>query len=215
MNAREQQLQNSTQPTIAGEACVSASPFLNLSLIDMEGEIWKDVIGYSSMYEVSNYGRIKSLLTNRILKQWYCGNKQLMVTLSADGVKSKIYVSQIVGGCFLRFTQKGEVYAHLDSDKTNNRVSNLAIETKRNQTLLSYHNGVMKDWGIKNVGAKTQFIQKRKFVGTSKTGVKTEYTHNELLIKYGSGVRSILRVIEGRKNFNTAYGQTWESVLIF
>lgn len=212
MNAREQKQQHPTQHTIAGEACVSASPFLNLSLIDMDGEIWKDVIGYSSMYEVSNYGRIKSLLTNRILKQWYGGNKQLMVTLSADGIKSKIYVSQIVGGCFHRFTQKGEVYTHLDSDKTNNRASNISIEAKRSQTLLSYHNGVMKDWGIKNVGVKTQFVEKRKFIGTSKNGVKTEYTYNELLIKYGTGVRSILRVIEGRKNFNTAYGQIWESV---
>ena len=29
MNAREQQLQNSIKPTIAGEACVSASPFFS------------------------------------------------------------------------------------------------------------------------------------------------------------------------------------------
>jgi len=33
-----------------------------------------------------------------------------------------------------------------------------------------------------------------------------------MLVKYGSGVRSIYRVIEGKKNFNTAYGQTWERV---
>ena len=36
MNAREQQLQNSTQPTIAGEACVSASPFLFFNADNME-----------------------------------------------------------------------------------------------------------------------------------------------------------------------------------
>ena len=36
MNEREQQLQNSTQPTIAGEACVSASPFLFFNADNME-----------------------------------------------------------------------------------------------------------------------------------------------------------------------------------
>ena len=33
----------------------------NLSLEDMEGEIWKDIEGYEGLYQVSNMGRIKSL----------------------------------------------------------------------------------------------------------------------------------------------------------
>ena len=33
----------------------------NLSLEDMEGEVWKDVVGYEGLYQVSNLGRVKSL----------------------------------------------------------------------------------------------------------------------------------------------------------
>ena len=33
-------------------------------------EIWKDVIGYEGLYQVSNYGRIKSLKRTINLKNW-------------------------------------------------------------------------------------------------------------------------------------------------
>ena len=36
-------------------------PCENLSLEDMEGEVWKDVVGYEGLYKVSNLGRVKSL----------------------------------------------------------------------------------------------------------------------------------------------------------
>jgi hypothetical protein len=188
--------------------------YKDLDLMDLEGEIWKDIYGYENMYQVSNKGRIKSFLSNKILKQWFCGNNQLMVTLCIDGIKNKIYVIQIVGGCFIGFPKKGSQYCHLDSNKLNNSVDNISIETVSSRALLSYHNGVLKDWGIKNAGKNTQFVQKYKFIGTDKKGIKTEYNHNEMLLKYGAGVRSIYRVIEGKPNFNSAYGQTWERVAL-
>jgi hypothetical protein len=188
--------------------------YKDLDLMDLEGEIWKDIYGYENMYQVSNKGRIKSFLSNKILKQWFCGNNQLMVTLCIDGIKNKIYVIQIVGGCFIGFPKKGSQYCHLDSNKLNNSIDNISIETVSSRALLSYHNGVLKDWGIKNAGKNTQFVQKYKFIGTDKKGIKTEYNHNEMLLKYGAGVRSIYRVIEGKANFNSAYGQTWERVAL-
>jgi hypothetical protein len=188
--------------------------YKDLDLMDLEGEIWKDIYGYENMYQVSNKGRIKSFLSNKILKQWFCGNNQLMVTLCIDGIKNKIYVIQIVGGCFIGFPKKGSQYCHLDSNKLNNSIDNISIETVSSRALLSYHNGVLKDWGIKNAGKNTQFVQKYKFIGTDKKGIKTEYNHNEMLLKYGAGVRSIYRVIEGKPNFNSAYGQTWERVAL-
>jgi len=187
---------------------------LDTSIADFKGEKWKDIYGYEGLYQVSIYGRIKSFLSNRILKQFHGGNNQLMVTLCADGMKNKIYVSHLVGGCFIGFAKSDEVYTHLDSNKNNNSASNISIEKKSSQMLLSYHNGVLKDWGIKNAGVKTQFVAKQKYIGTDKKGNKKEYTHNELLLKYATGIRSIFRCIEGRESFKTAYGQTWEKVAL-
>src|SRR5262245_11515599 len=36
-------------------------PYQNLSLEDIEGEVWEDVPGFDGTYHISNYGRIKSL----------------------------------------------------------------------------------------------------------------------------------------------------------
>lgn len=36
-------------------------PYLNHSLVDMDGEIWKDIPDYEGYYQISNKGRIKSL----------------------------------------------------------------------------------------------------------------------------------------------------------
>ena len=46
---------------IALKGVVLLKIYENLSLEDMEGEIWKDVVGYEGIYQVSNLGRIKSL----------------------------------------------------------------------------------------------------------------------------------------------------------
>lgn len=35
--------------------------YQNLSLEDLPNEIWKDVVGYEGLYQVSNLGRVKSL----------------------------------------------------------------------------------------------------------------------------------------------------------
>lgn len=198
----------------------SLEPYLNISPVTLEGEIWKDIYGYEGIYQVSSLGRVKSLsrtlsngnlLQERILKQWYGGGHQLMVTICADGSQNKVFVSHLVGGCFIGFPKKNEVYTHLNGNKYNNTVANISIETKSNQVLLSYHNGIMKDWGIKDVGLKTRFVKQYLYIGTSlKDGKVTEYTADQLLLKYGTGVRSIYKCIAKQQNFNTAYKQTWD-----
>jgi hypothetical protein len=186
----------------------------SMSPVSLDGETWKDVYGYEGLYRVSNLGRIMSILkTPRILKQWSGGGNP-MVTLCADGIKHKIFVSNIVGGTFIGFPHrdKNECYNHLNKDKWDNRVVNLSIETKQNSVLLSYHEGVLKDWGIKNVGKKTRFIAKQKYRGVDKNGTETIFTHSELLEKYGTGVRAIVRCLAKEKYFNTAYGKKWYTI---
>lgn len=39
-------------------------------------EIWKDVSGYVGLYQVSNYGNVKSILYNKILKSCWRNSKK-------------------------------------------------------------------------------------------------------------------------------------------
>ena len=192
--------------------------YKDTSICDLKDEIWKDITGYEGLYECSNMGRIKSMLQNKpkILKQYSGGSGQLMVTLCADGDRHKVYVSHIIATVFLRApkSNKKEVVTHLNSRRTDNRAQNLSFEDKSSSVLLHYHNGALRDWGIKHVGAKTRFVSKYKYIGTKKNGDEEEYTSAELEDKFGSGVRSITRVLANTPNFNTAYGMKWRKEFI-
>jgi hypothetical protein len=43
--------------------------FFMLKFLEMKNEIWKDVIGYEGIYQVSNLGRVKSLGNNKSKKE--------------------------------------------------------------------------------------------------------------------------------------------------
>ena len=38
-----------------------------LSLEDLPGEVWKDIVGYEGLYQISNKGRLKSFYQGRII----------------------------------------------------------------------------------------------------------------------------------------------------
>jgi hypothetical protein len=51
----------------------------------MDVEIFKAVAGYEGSYEVSNHGRIRSLLKNKILKTWLTNGGYEQVHLYSSG----------------------------------------------------------------------------------------------------------------------------------
>jgi hypothetical protein len=92
----------------------------------MNNEIWKDVIGYSGHYKVSNLGRIKSIKFNkeRILKQNNLnGYKQ--IRLYANKSIANVLVHRIVAEAFIENIKNYPQVNHKDEDKTNNNVDNL------------------------------------------------------------------------------------------
>lgn len=190
--------------------------YKDLSMCSLKGEVWRDIKDYETMYQVSNLGRVKSFLTNRILKQYFAGNEQLQVVLCGNGEKKKAYVSMIVGKAFIGECDrlKNEVYCHLNMIKTDNRACNISIVSKSNERVLAYHYGRLHTNNIQNSGIKTQFKSKYYYVGTRRDGSEERYTSQELATKYGSGQRSIIRCVKGVKNFRSAYQMTWRREII-
>lgn len=100
-------------------------------------EIWKDVRGYENLYQVSNYGRVKSLgrkkgggLTDR-----YIGNVSkegyVTVVLSKNGKVKNWRVHRLVYETFVGEIPIGMVINHKDENPTNNCVINLEICTPK------------------------------------------------------------------------------------
>jgi len=104
----------------------------------MENEIWKDVIGYEGMYQVSNIGRVKSIsryithsngvvqkFTGRILKQCIdrSGYPYVGLSISQDCTLKKVH--RLVATAFIPNPLNLPQINHITGIKKDNSVNNL------------------------------------------------------------------------------------------
>lgn len=101
-------------------------------------EVWKPVVGYEGLYEVSNTGKVRSLYDARWdkyrvkeLKPLNNSRGYLMVFLYKDGERKMHTVHKLVMAAFVGPRPEGYDINHIDEDKTNNRVDNLEYCTHR------------------------------------------------------------------------------------
>lgn len=98
-------------------------------------EIWKDILGYEGLYQVSNLGRVKSFprpgnwkerILNPIINKGY-----LHVGLRKDGKEKRFRVHRLVVEAFLGKIPDGFVVNHINEIKSDNRLENLEIVTQK------------------------------------------------------------------------------------
>ena len=125
-------------------------------------EIWKDIQGYEGLYQVSNYGNVKSLnyrMTGkeRILKSGKTVNGYLAVDLCKNGKRKHSLIHRLVAQAFLENPNNYPQVNHKDENKQNNHVSNLEFCT-------SFYN---MNYGTRNEGSKKIISEtmKGKFAG--------------------------------------------------
>lgn len=90
-------------------------------------EIWKDVVGYEGLYQVSDKGRVKSLWfgKDKILKPLKDGWGYIFVYLCKNGERKMCKIHRLVAQAFIPNTNSLPQVNHKDEDKTNNKVENL------------------------------------------------------------------------------------------
>lgn len=90
-------------------------------------EEWKSIGTLN--YEVSNYGRIRNKITNRLKKLKY-QRFGMQITLWNDGQGQTVTISRLVAEFFLRHVNKDEKVIHIDGHIRNNYYKNLKIVCK-------------------------------------------------------------------------------------
>lgn len=95
----------------------------------METEVWKYIPGFDNKYLASNYGRIKSLIKNRVLSPFLnnCGYE--MVSLTKDKQSKHYLVHRLVWLAFNGDIPQGLVVNHIDENRQNNFLGNLNLLT--------------------------------------------------------------------------------------
>lgn len=117
-------------------------------------EIWKDVVNYEGLYQVSNLGMVKSFPRNTsrggILKSHPNQNGYLTVHLTKDGIQTNFRVHKMVAIAFLGHIQDGykEVIDHINGMPADNKLSNLRVVTQRINTSHSRRKKTSKYVGV-------------------------------------------------------------------
>lgn len=104
----------------------------------MEEEIWKEVVGWEGLYQVSNFGRVKSLprlhnakhpyiTKEKILSPRVCGNQReyLAVMLCGKYTTKQKRIHRLVAEAFIPNPNGYKEINHKDENKGNNHASNL------------------------------------------------------------------------------------------
>ena len=106
-------------------------------------EIWKDIPEYENLYQASNLGRIKSLISkNKILKGHLNKKGYIRISLYRNGISKTYQVHRLVALTFLENPNNYPVINHKDENKQNNSVENLEWCTVKYNT--NYGNGIKK-----------------------------------------------------------------------
>ena len=101
----------------------------------MEKEIWRPIKGYEELYEVSNYGKVRTT-KGRMLKQHINQFGYCKICLSKNGKQKEYAVHRLVATAFIPNVRGVEFVNHIDECKANNHVDNLEWVTAREN---NYH----------------------------------------------------------------------------
>ena len=105
---------------------------------ELESEEWRDVVGYEGVYSVSNFGRVRRELTcagnprqTPLIMKPSLEQSYYRITLWRQCKPKHFGVHQLVAAAFLspRAQEQTEIN-HIDTDKLNNRPSNLEYCTR-------------------------------------------------------------------------------------
>lgn len=164
-------------------------------------EIWKPVLGYEGLYEVSNFGRVKALnyhrekrekLIKQKINESYCS-----VHLCKNGKAKFLMVSHCVYEAFNGPIPKGYEVNHIDENPLNNRLDNLNLMTHSENI----------NWGNRNTKVAEK-LGKRVFQFDLQGNYLNDYQSvTEAGRAINRNFRSISDCATGKQK--TAYGFIW------
>lgn len=183
----------------------------NMSLENLEGEIWKDILGFENLYQVSNKGRIKSLkrtiigrwgkereVKEKIIKVFLCGAYPFTgLRKKGESNKTTVILHKVMAQAFIPNPENKPFVNHIDGDKTNFDFSNLEWVTAKENSQHAVRTGLLTHnhtTGENNFHCRLTEVKVREIYRLSK-----EDKLHEVLIanKYSIGRGTVRDILQG------------------
>ena len=198
----------------------------------MESEIWKPVIGFEGLYEVSSCGRVKTVphytkrgnsehasVKERLLKFFLSEKGYYCIKLRKDGRAIHRKVHRLVAEAFIPNPENKPQIDHIDTNKLNNEVLNLRwatpSENKNNALTRELHSRIQSQADVIEKCMSGREINNRK---TRRRAVRQYDNSGNLISEYVSmteaqkatGIKSSFISSACSHKIHFAGGYRWE-----
>lgn len=177
----------------------------------MTQEIWKDIEDWEGLYQISSFGRVRSLdrwIDNGRAKPYLLPGKVLAQKTSRTGYKqinlrfkdkNKWFsVHRLVALAFVVNEENLPQVNHIDGDKSNNHFSNLEWSTARDNIIHAF------ELGLKPEGSESWFTELSEEIIHQVCKLLSEGVPNTEVVKVTGVTRGVVSKIKT--------GKSWKSV---
>ena len=172
---------------------------------DLPNEIWRDVVGYEGIYQVSNMGRMKSIIWRcaRLINPCLHTGGYLILGLYKDGKRRNHYLHVLVAQAFIPNPDNKLQINHIDGDKTNNHVENLEWTTRKENIQHSWKIGL-------RISRKGTANKNSKLTSEQVHYIRSHYVHHSR--KFGSRALSKMFNVDPETILNVVKYKTYKDV---
>ena len=169
-------------------------------------EVWVGIPEYEGFYEVSSFGRIRSVDRNIIRKDGrtqFCRGRilqsfqgstcnYLSIQLCRDNIPQKFLIHRLVAIMFCGLDSDSNMEVnHIDGNRHNNRADNLEVVTHQENINHSVRTGLKRDYGENHVHAKLSNEDAKEIRESYQNGV----LQKDLASSYGVCKQTISDII--------------------
>lgn len=173
-------------------------------------EIWRYIPSYEHFYEVSNFGRVRSvervvmrkdgrfMHCDSVILKPFKGNtcNYLSVQLSINNKPQKFMIHRLVACTFLGLSNNSDLEVnHKDGNTFNNKLNNLEIVTHQQNIDHSVRNNLKNDYGENSSNAKLTNAEADNIRCMWKKGVKQK----DIAELYGVCKQTICNIVHNKR----------------
>lgn len=153
-------------------------------------EIWKDISGYEGLYQISNFGRVKSLAkhcgfgkgytTKEIILKPHLRLGYISYTLYKNDIPKAIGAHRLVAIAFIPNPENKPQVNHINGIKTDNSIKNLEWVTNSENVKHAFNTGLKHSSDKQKAKASINGIRSRKLTVEQVHNIKQYHTLTNL-----------------------------------